>query len=115
MILGRNSLLDNDPLHFIQRNGIARSVVEFRRPRRLVGGDRLGVLDRASVLKVRRDPGRPEGVAAEGGREARVPRPARDHLEDFRPLDAVVREPAGPALCRPELCPADAGSARSKR
>ena len=33
--------------------------------------DRLGVLDRPAVFEIRRDPGRPERVAAGGGGESR--------------------------------------------
>ena len=42
--------LDRDALHFIQRNLIAGAIVQFCGPRRLVGGDGLGVFDRSAVL-----------------------------------------------------------------
>jgi hypothetical protein len=62
--------LNRNPLDFIQRDVVARPVVELRRTRRFVRRNRLGVLDRPAVLQVRRDAGRAERVAAGGGGES---------------------------------------------
>jgi hypothetical protein len=43
------SVLDPDPLHFIERDFVARAVVQLRRPRRFVRGDELRVLYRPPV------------------------------------------------------------------
>ena len=61
---------NHNPLHLIQRDLVARAIVELRRPGRFVRGDRLGVLDRAAVFEIRRDPSCPERVAAGGGGES---------------------------------------------
>ena len=52
---------NQDPFNFVERDFVGRSVVELGRPRRLVGGDGLGVLKRAAVFEIGRDAGRPEG------------------------------------------------------
>ena len=51
-------------------SSLVRSL-ELRRPRRLMRRDRLGVLDRATVVEVRRDAG-----CAEGGQEVEEGSPA---------------------------------------
>lgn len=58
---------NKDSFDLIERDFVGRSVVEFSRSRRLVGGDGLGVLDGAAVFQISGDAGRTEGVAASGG------------------------------------------------
>lgn len=59
-----------------------------------MGGDGLGVLDRAAVFEVRGDAGGPEGVAAGGGGEAGVQATAFDHAEYVNPGHGLERKPA---------------------
>lgn len=42
---------NRNPFHLVERDVVARPVVELRRPRRFVRLDRLGVLDHAPVLE----------------------------------------------------------------
>jgi hypothetical protein len=44
--------LDHDPFNLIERNFVARPVIELRRSWRLVGRDGLSILDRASVFQI---------------------------------------------------------------
>jgi hypothetical protein len=79
----RHPLVSNhNQFHLIERDLIARAVIELRRPRRFVRGDRLGILDRAAIFEIRGDPVRPEGVAARGGGESvgNVPAGGRGEL-----------------------------------
>ena len=54
---------EDDPLDFIQRDVIARAVVELRRAGGRVRRDALRVFQRATVEEVGGDAGGPEGVA----------------------------------------------------
>ena len=56
-------------------------------------GDPLGVLERPAVRQIRRDPGRPEGVAAGRGREIRGRRAPLDHGQDETPRQRPARQP----------------------
>jgi hypothetical protein len=56
--------LDSDPLNFVQCDFIARPVVQLRRAWRFMSRDRLGLLNRAAIFKVRRDASCPKSVAA---------------------------------------------------
>ena len=56
-------------------------------------GDPLGVLERPAVRQIRRDPGRPEGVAAGRGREIRGHRAPLDHGQDEMPRQRPARQP----------------------
>lgn len=53
-----------DSFDFVESDLVARTVVELGRPRRLVGGDGLGILDGASIFQICRDPGCSKRVAA---------------------------------------------------
>ena len=64
------TVLNRDPLHFVQRDVIAGTVVELGCARGFVSGDGLGVLDGAAVFQVGGDAGGPEGVTARGRRPA---------------------------------------------
>jgi hypothetical protein len=61
-------ILNHDPLDLIQRNLIARPVIELSRLRAFVVGDLLGMLDGAAVLQVGGDAGGPKRMAANGFR-----------------------------------------------
>ena len=63
--------LDHDALDLVDRDRVRRPVVELRRLRRRVARDLLRVLQGSSVRQIRRDPRRPERVAARRGREPR--------------------------------------------
>ena len=67
---------DQDAFNFVDRDRVRRSVVELRRLRRRVARDLLRVLEGAPVREIRRDPRRPERVAARRGRAAPPPPPA---------------------------------------
>jgi hypothetical protein len=51
-------ILNHNPLHLIERDLIARAVIELRGPRRFVRGDHCGVFEGPSLLKICRNPGR---------------------------------------------------------
>src|SRR4051794_38459523 len=61
---------NHDPLHFIERDLVSRSVVELSCARRLVRRDGLRILDCAAVFQVRRDACCPKSMAASGIGEA---------------------------------------------
>lgn len=50
-------------LNLVERYVIARSVIELRRPWRLVCGNRLSILNGAAIFQVGRYSGGPESVA----------------------------------------------------
>ena len=56
--------LDHDAFDFVDRDRVRRAVVELRRLGRRMPRDLLGVLEGPPVREVRRDPRRPERVAA---------------------------------------------------
>ena len=85
-------VLDNDSFHLIERDLVARPVVELRRPRRFVRRDMLGVLDRPPVLQISRYPRRAERVAARGGGESGFERPALYHPQHVRARHGIRRE-----------------------
>lgn len=49
------AILDYDTFDLVERQLVARSVVQLRSAWRLVRGNLLGLLNRPAVLKVRRD------------------------------------------------------------
>ncbi len=85
---------DHDAFDLVDRNGVRRPIVELRRLRRRVTGDLLRVLERPPVRQTRRDPRRPEGVAAGRGRQIRRRRPPLDHGQDEAPRQRPARQPA---------------------
>ena len=92
--------LDHDALDLVDGDRVRRPVVELRRLRGGVPGDRLRVFERPPIRQIRRDPRRPERVAAGRGREIHRRRPrliiARTRRrESARP---VSRRPAGSTL-----------------
>src|SRR5919109_1598664 len=86
---------NQNPLDLVEGDGIAGAVVELGGARRLVRGDRLGVLNGAPVLEVGGDAGRPEPMAADARRQVRPPPPPLDHADDVvavpRPLGELAR------------------------
>jgi len=54
-----------------------------------MGGDTLGVLQRAAAFEISRYPRRAERVAAGGGRKIRGARPALDHSQHVSAVHAV--------------------------
>ena len=70
---------NRNPLDLIERNLVLPPVVELRGPRALVICDVLRSFQRALVLQVRGDAGRPEGMVPDPGLDAGVARPPLDH------------------------------------
>jgi len=56
--------LDRDSLHLIERDLIDRPIVELRCSRRFVRRNYLRILYRPAILRICRDPRRPESVGA---------------------------------------------------
>ena len=65
--------LDHDALDLVDGDRVRRPVVELRRLRGGVPGDPLRVFERPPIRQIRRDPRRPERVAAGRGRQIRRP------------------------------------------
>ena len=63
--------LDHDALDLVDGDRVRRPVVELGRLRGGVRGDPLRVFERPPIRQIRRDPRRPERVAAGRGREIR--------------------------------------------
>ena len=76
---GPKGQLNRDPLDFIQSNLVLPTVVELRRARRLVVGDVLRGFERALVLQVGGNTGRPERMVSDPGLDAGAARPPLDH------------------------------------
>ena len=85
--------LDHDALDLVDGDRVRRPVVELRRLRGGVPGDPLRVFERPPVRQIRRDPRRPERVAAGRGREIRRRRPPLDHRQDETPRERPARQP----------------------
>ena len=85
--------LDHDALDLVDGDRVRRPVVELRRLRGGVPGDLLRVFERPSIRQIRRDPRRPERVAAGRGREIRRCRPPLDHRQDETPRERPARQP----------------------
>ena len=73
--------LDHDALDLVDGDRVRRPVVELRRLRGGVPGDLLRVFERPPIRQIRRDPRRPERVAAGRGREIRRRSPPLDHRQ----------------------------------
>lgn len=70
-----------------------------------MGGNGLDLLQRAAILQIGRDPGRPEGVVADCRGDARLARPALHQIEGV----ALQERPA-----RQGACAADGGTKRRR-
>ena len=70
---------DEDFFDLVEANLVTRAVVQLCRPMGFVTCDGLGVLERALIVEVDRDPRGAEAVTADGSGEASLPRPAFDH------------------------------------
>ena len=89
----RHRPLDHDALNLVDGDCVRRPVVELRRLRRGVPGDPLRVLEGPPVRQVRRDPRRPERVAAGRHRQFRGRRAPLDHGQDETPRQRPARQP----------------------
>jgi hypothetical protein len=98
-------LLNRNPLDLVERNLVARAIIELRRARAGMIGHRLGVFERAAIGEIIREAGRAERVAAHFSVDAgllrepscatrRWPRPnirvTRGHLETLRENTHVI-------------------------
>ena len=74
--------LNRDPLHLVERDFVARSVVELGGARTFVRRHGLSVLQRASRFQIGRYPRGAEGMAADPGARAELggAAPAADSL-----------------------------------
>jgi hypothetical protein len=72
--------LDFDPLDFLEREFLARAIIQFSRAWRLVIGDGLGVLQRAAVLQIGRSSGGAKGVTTGGIATVSHVEPYRRHI-----------------------------------
>src|SRR5271169_2715288 len=97
--------LDHNPLDLIEAELVAPAIVELRRARRGVVRHRRGLFQRAAVLEIGRDAGRPEAVVAEFGCDAGTGRPPADHRVGVRLWQHRARELAGAAADRAEQRP----------
>ncbi len=84
---------------------VAPAIVELRRARRRVVRHRRGLFQRAAVLEIRRDPGRPETVVAEPGCDAGRGGAPTDHRIGVRLRQHRAGELAGAAADRAEQRP----------
>ena len=89
--------LDHNTLDLVDGDRVRRPVVELRRLGRRVPGDLLGVLEGPPVRQIRRDPRRPERVAAGRGRQPRGHRPALDHGQDGAARQRPTAQPRNPS------------------
>src|ERR1700730_6668175 len=86
---------DREPFYLIEGDLVTGPVVELGRPRRLVVGHRLRLLERPAVLQVDGDPGRPEAVAADERLDARLLGAPADHPPHVRLAHRVLGELLG--------------------
>jgi hypothetical protein len=86
--LKRSSIgvLIHNPLDLIERDYVGRSIVELRRPRALMRGHCLSVLERFASFKIGGDPCSTKGVPADFGLQA---------WSDHNPLEPL-KPAAGP-------------------
>ena len=105
--------LDHDALDLVDGDRVGRPVVELRRLRRRVPGDPLRVLKASPVRQIRRDPRRPERVAAGQGRQVRARRliMARTRRRDSA-LPVRLR-PAGSTLWKSAALPDGVGGSQA--
>ncbi len=85
-------VLNRDPLDLVEGDLVLGPVIELGRPRGLMGGNGLGVLDRAAVLEIGGDPGGPEGVAVGLVGQPRGSSSTLDHPEDIVSGDPLLRQ-----------------------
>ena len=72
---------NRDAFDLVEGEVVISPVVELGRLRRFVVGHLLGLFQRPSVEQVVRDPGGPEAVTANRGKNPGLPGPPLDHLE----------------------------------
>ena len=100
--------LDHDALDLVDSDRVRRPVVELRRLRGGVPGDLLRVFERPPIQQIRRDPRRPERVAARSAAARRLIMARTRRRESARPARGSRRAPRPPdggpgrrAACRP--------------
>src|SRR5512147_894075 len=97
--------LKHHPFHLIQADRVACPVIELGRPWRLVRGHYLRLLENSAVCEIDRDPGRPEGVAANLRCDPGYLCPPLNHVKGIgaheRPLGELPRPPEGASEKRP--------------
>ena len=74
-----------------------------------MGGDLLGMFDRAAVFEVGGDAGRPEGVAADLGLDASRERPSANHPPDIGLDYGIAGQLAGSAASCEKAAPLGLG------
>jgi hypothetical protein len=83
---------NSDPLHLIEAEFLAPAVVELCRARAGMVRHLRRLLQRAAVLRIRRNPGCPQTVIAELDRDASVERAGADHRIGVRLWQGRARE-----------------------
>jgi hypothetical protein len=84
--------LEHDFLDFIERNLIIPPIIKFCRPRALMGRHLLRAFEQTAILQTYRNPGRPEGVAAQLGLNTGSTRAPPDHARRVGAGHAKVSE-----------------------
>src|SRR5262249_25000162 len=77
---------------FVEVHLVSRSIVKLRGSRRLMGGDLLGVFERASVQQIGGDAGRSECMTADRRGESSEGGPPFDHRQSFATVEPMVRQ-----------------------
>src|SRR5271155_2560595 len=88
---------NHNSLDLIEAHLVAPAIVELRRARRGMVPHRSGLPERAAILEIGGDPGRPEAVISEPGRDACRGRAPADHRIGVRLRPHPARELAGAA------------------
>ena len=97
--------LDHNPLDLIEADLVAAAVIELRRSRRGMVRHRGGLFERAAILEIGGDPGRPEAMVAELGSDAGCRGAPADHRIGIRLRQHGVRQLVGAASDRAEQRP----------
>jgi hypothetical protein len=87
---------NRNSLNLFERNGISGAVVELGRPRRGLGGNPLGLFERAAIFEVGGDAGGAEGVAADGRGEPGGQGALLDHAQHIILVKRVQSQHAIP-------------------
>jgi hypothetical protein len=82
--------LEFDSFDLIERNLVFCSIVELRRPWRLMRRNLLRVFECSAVLKISGNTSRAESMAAGGVGQGGLPGAPLDHVENVAPCDGVV-------------------------
>jgi len=88
-------MLNRNPFDFIERNLIARAIIELGGARALMRRHHLGVFERPASFEVGGNACCPEGMAADLDLHAEVGGAALDHAPGIHPVHRCGRECAG--------------------